>query len=57
MYKHFCVECLLKHGYKCMWSISFFDRFFGTNKVIYCPEYIRIMEYQNKFKNRGKGKK
>lgn len=54
MYKHECVECLTKHGFKCMWNVSFLDRFFGTDKVKYCSEYLKILDYQKKFANRGK---
>jgi hypothetical protein len=54
MFKHNCVECLEKHYLKCMWNIGFFDRFFGTDKVKYCPEYVKIIEKIKKIKWRKK---
>jgi hypothetical protein len=43
MYKHECVKCLERHYLKCIWNISFIKRFFGTKEILYCPEYINIM--------------
>jgi hypothetical protein len=43
MFKHDCVMCLRIHNLRCLWHISFFNRFFGTDKVKYCPEYAVIM--------------
>jgi hypothetical protein len=43
MYKHNCVLCLRQHHLKCIWNISFIDRFLGTKKINYCPQYIKII--------------
>jgi hypothetical protein len=51
MYKHECVKCLTIHNYKCIYEISFIDRFFGTEKVVYCPEFlnrIKKLEWRKK---------
>ena len=47
MYKHLCVDCLVKHHFKCIWNIGFLDRFFGTDTVKYCPEYNLIIQCSN----------
>jgi hypothetical protein len=52
MYKHECVKCLTNHYLKCVWNIGFWDRFFGNDKVRYCPEYNLIVQGV-----RGKNKK
>lgn len=57
MYKHECVECLLSHGLKCIWNVSFINRFFGTDEVKYCTEYNAIIKHKNKLNGRGKKKK
>lgn len=56
MYKHLCVKCLREHGLTCIWHIGFFDRFFGTDKIKYCPEFNNIQTYQKKY-NKKDGKK
>ena len=49
MYKHECVVCLRSNNLKCKFNISFLDRFFGTDKVKYCPEYNSIIVYQKRY--------
>lgn len=44
MYKHDCIVCLETHNLKCIWNISFMDRFLGNDNVKFCPEYIKIMK-------------
>jgi hypothetical protein len=58
MYKHECVQCLKTHHLRCIYNISFIDRFFGTKNIIYCPEYLSIINYNNRIegKNRRKQK-
>lgn len=41
MYKHECVECLIDNKYRCIYGISFLKRFFGTDDIKYCPEYLK----------------
>jgi hypothetical protein len=48
MYKHECVECLRYNHFRCIWNIGFFDRFFGTDKVKYCVEYLQIKKANNR---------
>lgn len=56
MYKHECVLCLREHNLKCIFNVSFLDRFFGTDEVKYCPQYNNIKNYKNRY-NKKKGKK
>lgn len=56
MYKHNCVVCLESHKFKCVWNIGFFDRFFGTEKVLYCSEYIDIVNYQKRYNKKVRKK-
>ena len=54
MYKHECVQCLISHYYKCKYNISFFNRFFGTDEVKFCPEYLAIINYHKRYNYKGK---
>jgi len=44
MYKHECVQCLTCHHFRCIYNIGFIKRFFGTDEIKYCPEYLEIVK-------------